>query len=62
MPRQTLLEDRHRIGGAPARVQRNAVDVGVSRPVGLEFGSPAQFLERVAGPLQSGQREAERMM
>src|SRR5262245_15403778 len=31
MARQILLESRHRLAGAPARMQRNGVDIGISR-------------------------------
>src|SRR5262245_46467586 len=33
MARQSLLENRHRLAGAPGGMQRSAVDVGVSRPL-----------------------------
>ena len=61
MARQILLESCHRFARAPAGMQRNGIDVGISRPLGIELGSLAQLCERVVGTLEAGQREAERM-
>ena len=50
MAHQIVLEDGHGVIAAAERMQRDGVDIGVSRFAGIEFGGAAQFVERfVAG-------------
>src|SRR6516165_5431074 len=43
-------------------MERDRINVGVSRPFGFELCGALKFAKRFFGLLQAGQRQAERMM
>ena len=62
MARQDVLQNGHGLVAPSGRMQRDGIDIGVSRPVGLELGGAAKLAERLIGPFEPGERQAERMM
>ena len=58
---QNFIQYRHGFRRAAARMQRNGINVGVMRVVGLEHSGCLEFGERFSRPFESRQREAERM-
>src|SRR5215475_14659760 len=43
-------------------MQRDGVNICVARPVRLKLGSPLQLAERVVGPFQASERQAQCVM
>jgi hypothetical protein len=62
MPNQNFFQSRHCLAAAPGRMQCDGIDVGVSRSVAIELGGALKLAKRLVGPLQAGEREAQRVM
>lgn len=62
MPLQAVLKDRYGVLPAFGRMERNGVDVGVSRLIGRELDGAAQFIERLLVLFQPDQHETKCMV
>ncbi len=55
MPGQVFLEHGNRLFAATGGMQRDRIDICVSRAIGFELGCAAQFGHCLIGPFEPGQ-------